>query len=72
VKLRVHTIVGGRYVKAGEDVPDDLVSPSIAKYAVDPSHLPPKRQLSAGKHPNMRPGAQKRRRNGFDWPGGSR
>jgi hypothetical protein len=35
VKLRVHTIVqGGRYFKAGEDVPDELVSPALAKYAV--------------------------------------
>jgi hypothetical protein len=35
VKLRCHTIVrGGRYFKAGEEVPDELVSPAIAKYAV--------------------------------------
>ena len=34
MKLRYHTFVGGRYFKSGEDVPDELVSPSIAKYAV--------------------------------------
>ena len=34
VKLRVRSIIGGRYYKAGEDVPDELVSPAIAKYAV--------------------------------------
>ena len=40
MKLRLHTIVGGRYFKSGEDVPDELVSPSIAKYAVTVSGAP--------------------------------
>ena len=52
VKLRVHTILGGRYYKAGEEVPDD--QPTIAKYAVtasedgdaaDTPHLRPKARL---------------------------
>jgi hypothetical protein len=34
VKLRYHTIVRGRYYRAGEDVPDEDVSPRLAKYAV--------------------------------------
>jgi hypothetical protein len=34
LKLSVHTIVAGRYYKAGEEVPDNQVSPTIAKYAV--------------------------------------
>ena len=49
MKLRYHTIVGGRYFKSGEDVPDDLVSPSIAKYAVDPSPLAPEASAQCRK-----------------------
>ena len=59
MRLRVHTIVGGRYYKAGENVPDEEVSPTIAKYAVtvsedgDAADMP-ERRLTARKHPNMR------------------
>ena len=34
MKLKVHLIAGGRYYKAGEEIPDEEVSPRLAKYAV--------------------------------------
>jgi hypothetical protein len=65
VKLRCHTIVrGGRYFKAGEQVPDELMSPAIArKYAVSEGDrdAPPisgptktKRKYGAAKFKNLK------------------
>ena len=34
MKLSVNVITKGRYFKAGEDVPDDLISDAMRKYAV--------------------------------------
>jgi hypothetical protein len=69
VKLRYHTIVSGRYFKAGEDVPDELVSPAIAKYAVseegDAADLEPVKQkprrYTVSRPERMYPGAKSKR-----------
>ena len=37
MKLRVNTILGRRYIRAGEEIPDDQVPPAIARYAVTAS-----------------------------------
>ena len=34
MKPRVHFIAKGRYIKAGEEIPDDDVPPAMAKYTV--------------------------------------
>ena len=34
MKLRANVITKGRYYKAGEDIPDDLLSNTMRKYAV--------------------------------------
>ena len=66
MKLRYHTIAGGRYFKSGEDVPDELVSPAIAKYAVsedaNPEPVPaPVRRKYAVSRERMYPGAKSKR-----------
>jgi hypothetical protein len=37
VKLSVTLISGGRYIRAGEDIPDDQVTAEMARYAVEHS-----------------------------------
>lgn len=42
MRLRVNTILGRKYFMAGEEIPDGLVPPAIAKHyaEVDPRGLP--------------------------------
>jgi hypothetical protein len=34
MRLTYNVIINGRYFKAGEDIPDDLISDAVRKYAV--------------------------------------
>ena len=54
MRLRVHTILSGRYWKAGEEIPDEDVPPNIRKYALSSAEPVPR----FGKHaeqPDRRP-----------------
>jgi hypothetical protein len=38
MRLSANVITKGRYYKAGEEIPDDLLSDALRKYAVDDSY----------------------------------
>lgn len=61
MKLRLNAIIKGRYILAGEDIPEQDVPPAIpAKYAVsEDGDLPPvKRKYAVARPERMYPGAK--------------
>ncbi len=48
MRLRVHTILSGRYWKAGEEIPDEDVPPNIRKYALSSAEPVPQLRQTRG------------------------
>ena len=61
MRLSVNLVTGGRYFKAGENVPDDQVPPSLAKYALSDTDPQPEQAdtvvLTPEQHQDNRPSA---------------
>ena len=44
MKLRVHAITNGRFIKAGEEIDESLVTPFLRKYVIEERSSPPPEQ----------------------------
>jgi hypothetical protein len=63
VKLSVNLVAGGRYFRAGENVPDDQVSPEIAQFAVSENDSQPERtEVCPPSEEDAKPQSSKARR----------
>ena len=63
MKLSVNLIGEGRYFRAGENVPDDQVSPAIARFAVTETDSQPERtELCPPSEEHAKPQSSKARR----------
>ena len=68
MKLRVHAIVGRKYYRAGEEIPDADVPPAIAKHYAEvdsrglpaPAQAPPKLAMHARERTAKRKKGSKR------------